>query len=76
MSKQARESRIASQLAEAKGQGHGLSTVAQLQTYILGNSFIKIYDLDRKSHLTSSDEKACLLLFGLLAPCSYRHESL
>lgn len=55
MTKQEREHQFATQIAQAKNRGHH-STVSQLQTYVLGNTFIKIYDLDNAERPGDSDK--------------------
>ena len=69
-----KEMRIANQLAEAKYNGHK-SAVAQLQTYVLGNTFIRIYDLDgtTPSASSSDDEKVRLAHWAACTTTSLCH---
>jgi hypothetical protein len=40
-----RANRFASEIAAAKKEGRGTGTVTQLQSYIMGNSYIKVFSL-------------------------------
>lgn len=51
-----KEARIVTQIAEAKNHGHK-STVAQLQNYVLSNTYIRIFDLDDGTGSTEMDSE-------------------